>query len=101
MHPELKAAIDIVEKFLIEWDRLAQFQHIVAVEKEKNIEVEQNVPVLIPTRDALSIRSHLSNSLLIEKLVLELRCVRKENPNLRFNLDEDAQLIFFSELGRR
>jgi uncharacterized membrane protein (DUF106 family) len=45
MHPELKAAIDIVEKFLIEWDRLAQFQHIVAVEKEKNIEVEQNVPV--------------------------------------------------------
>jgi len=97
--PELKAAIDLIEKWLIDWDRLAQFQRIVAVEKEKVVEVEHNVPVLVPTRDTLSIRTDLANSLLIEKLVMELRRLKKENPNLRFNLDEDVQLIFFSELG--
>jgi hypothetical protein len=30
---------------------------------------------------------------------LELRRLRKDNPNLRLSLDEDVQLIFFSELG--
>jgi hypothetical protein len=98
-HPELKVAIDVVEKFLIEWDRFAQFQRIVAIEREKIVEVEHNVPVLVPTRDSLSIRTDLSNALLIEKLVLELRRLRKDNPNLRLSLDEDVQLIFFSELG--
>lgn len=97
--PELKAAIDLIEKWLIDWDRLAQFQRIVAIEKEKIVEVDHNVPVLVPTRDILSIRTDLANSLLIEKLVMELRRLKKDNPNLRFNLDEDVQLIFFSELG--
>jgi hypothetical protein len=98
-NPNLKATIDIIEKFLLEFDRLAQFQRIVQVNRDKIVEVDRNVPVLVPTRDALSIRTDLANALLIEKLVLELRRLRKENPGLRFNLDEDVQLIFFSELG--
>jgi hypothetical protein len=64
-NPGFKAAIEIIEKFLLEFDRLAQFQRIVQVNREKIVEVDRNVPVLVPTRDALSIRTDLANALLI------------------------------------
>jgi hypothetical protein len=34
---------------------------------------------------------------LVEKLVVELKRVKKDNPNVSFNLDEDVSLIFFTE----
>ena len=37
-------------------------------------------------------------SLLIEKLILEIKRVKKENPNVKLNLDDDVALIFFAEL---
>jgi len=52
----------------------------------------------VPTRDSVSIAHELSQSLLIEKLVLELKRITKENTSIRLGLDEDTLLIFFSEL---
>lgn len=37
-------------------------------------------------------------SLLVEKLILEIRRIRTENPNVNLNLDDDVLLMFFSEL---
>lgn len=40
----------------------------------------------------------LSLSLLVEKLILELKRIRKDNPRIDLQLEEDVRLIFFSEL---
>ena len=45
-------------------------------------------------------RNHtLALSLLTERLVQELKRLRNERPDLKFNLDEDVTLIFFPEIG--
>ena len=39
----------------------------------------------------------LTLSLLVEKLIIELKRLRKENPNLNLQLEDDVRLIFFTE----
>lgn len=56
-----------------------------------------NKPVLVPTKDSESIRNELAHALLIEKLVLELKRIKKENSNVKLNLDNDVGLFFFTE----
>ncbi len=36
--------------------------------------------------------------MLVEKLILELKRIKKDNPNMSFNLEDDVKLIFFTEL---
>jgi hypothetical protein len=64
------------------------FQRIVQVEKEKVVEVEVNKAVLVPTRDSVSIRNDLSLTLLVEKLITELKRIQTENKGINFKLDE-------------
>lgn len=97
-NPALKIQIDIIEAFLVELEKIMQFQRIVQVEKEKIVEKEVNVPVLVPTRDSVSIRNDLSMTILVEKLIGELKRIKSQNSNVQLNLDEDIQLIFFTEL---
>jgi hypothetical protein len=40
----------------------------------------------------------LSLSLLAEKLIIELKRLKKDYPNINLDLEEDVRLIFFSEL---
>jgi hypothetical protein len=40
----------------------------------------------------------LSLSLLVEKLILELKRVKKENPQVNLDLEDDVRLIFFAEI---
>ena len=95
--PGLKVQIEIIEAFLVELEKIMSLARIVQVEKEKIVEKDRNVPVLVPTKDSVSIRNELSLSLLVEKLVGELKRLKRDNSSLRFGLDEDVQLIFFSE----
>jgi hypothetical protein len=37
----------------------------------------------------------LTLSLLVEKLILELKKIKKTNPSLNFDLEDDIKLIFF------
>ncbi len=37
-------------------------------------------------------------SILIEKLILEIKRIRKENPSVKLSLDDDVLLVFFTEL---
>ena len=95
--PGLRVQIEIIKAFLIELQKLAEFARIVQIEKEKIVEKDRNVAVLVPTKDSISIRNELSMSLLVEKLVGELKRIKKTNSNLKIELDEDVQPIFFSE----
>jgi len=36
--------------------------------------------------------------MLVEKLILELKKIKKANPSLNLDLEDDIKLIFFSEL---
>jgi hypothetical protein len=54
--------------------------------------------VLVPTRDSVSVRNELSLSVLVEKLIGEIRRIKSTNKEITLGLDEDIQLIFFSEI---
>lgn len=97
-NPALKVQIEIIEAFLVELQKIIQFPRIVQVEKEVVVEKEVAKPVLVPTRDASSIRSELSLSILVEKLITEIKRIQAQNKGMKLNLDEDIQLIFFSEI---
>lgn len=77
---------------------MMQFQRIVQVDKEKVVEKEVNVPVLVPTRDSVSVKNELSMTILVEKLIGELKRIKAQDSKVQLNLDEDIQLIFFTEL---
>ena len=95
--PGLKVQIEVIETFLIELDKLIQYPKFYQVEKEKIVEKEVNKPVLVPTKDSESIRNEIALSLLVEKLVGEIRRIKETNSSINLSLDEDLQLIFFSE----
>jgi len=42
----------------------------------------------------------LTLSLLVEQLIVELKRVKKDNPNVNLQLEDDVKLIFFSELDQ-
>lgn len=93
----MKTQIDIIEAFLVELDKLIQFPRFIQVEKQSTIEIEVPKPILVPTRDSVSVRNEVALSLLAQKLITELKTVKANNPSVKLGLDEDLQLIFFSE----
>lgn len=97
-HIEFKFVIDLLERFLIDFDKLAAVQRIIAVPTEKIVEKEVDRAVLVPTKDSEIIRNELALSVLIEKLILEIKRIKKENSSLKLNLDDDVLLVFFTEL---
>lgn len=66
--PGLSAQIDLLVKYLADFDRLAGLQRIVGVPHETIVEKEVSKAVLVPTKDSESIRNELALSALIEKL---------------------------------
>ena len=99
--PNLRGTIEILERFLTDFDRLAAAQRVVTVPTEKVVEKEVDRAVLVPRPDGYSVRNELAMSMLIEKLVVEIKRIKKENPNLALNLEDDIGLIFFTELYDR
>jgi DNA repair exonuclease SbcCD ATPase subunit len=97
-NPEFRIIIDLLERFLIDFDKLAGVQRIIAVPTEKIVEKEVDRAVLVPTKDSEIIRNELAMSVLIEKLITEIKKIKKSNPSLQLSLDDDVLLIFFTEL---
>lgn len=95
--PNLRGVIELLGRYLIDFDKLAAVQRIVPVDREKIVEKEVTKPVLVPTKDSATISAELSHTLLIDKLVQELTRIKKENPNVNFKLDNEIGLFFFSE----
>jgi len=98
-NPALQGQITLIEGFLAQLEQFILFPRIVEVPKivEKKIEVEKEKIVALP-RDDRSVKMELSLSLLVEKLIGELKRVKKQNPNLNLELEEDVRLLFFTEL---
>ena len=73
----------MVERYLTDFDQLAAIQRVIGVPTEKVVEKEVDRTVLVPTRDGYSVRNELAMSLLVEKLIMELKRIQKENPNVK------------------
>ena len=99
-NPAWGVQIEIIEKFLAELEQFILFPRIVQVPKEVVVEkvVEKDRIVQLPTQDERSIKMELTLSLLAEKLILELKKIKKANPSLNLDLEDDIKMIFFSEL---
>jgi hypothetical protein len=99
-NPALVAQIEIIERFLAELEQFILFPRIVQVPKEVIVEkiVERERIVQLPTQDERSIKMELTLSMLVEKLILELKKIKKTNPSLNLDLEDDIKMIFFSEI---
>ena len=99
-NPALGAQIEIIERFLAELEQFILFPRIVQVPKEVIVEkiVERERIVQLPTQDERSIKMELTLSMLVEKLILELKKIKKTNPSLNLDLEDDIKMIFFSEI---
>lgn len=78
-NPQWNARIEVIEKFLAEFDKFILNPRIIKIPQrevvEKQVEVEKIVRV--PTQDEKSLRMELTLSLLVEKLILELKRVKE------------------------
>lgn len=77
--PALRIQIELIESFLAQLDQFILFPRIVEVPKivEKIVEVEKDRIVHLPRQDDRSLKMELSLSLLVEKLILELKRIKK------------------------
>lgn len=101
-NPNLKIQIEMIESFLLQLDQFILFPRIVEVPKivQKRVEVEKDRIVSFP-KDDRSQKMELSLSLLVEKLILELKRIKRENPNVNLDLEDDVRLLFFTDLDSR
>ena len=53
---------------------------------------------MVPTATAESIKTETSYAVLIDKLISEIKRIKSSNNSVRLELDEDIQLMFFSDL---
>jgi hypothetical protein len=63
--PALVGYIELLEKYLIDFDKLAAVQRIIPVEREKIVEKDVARPVLVPTKDSEFIKQELALGLLV------------------------------------
>lgn len=85
---------------MAELEQFILFPRIVQVTKDRIVEkiVEKDRLVQLPTQDERSVKMELTLSLLTEKLILELKRLKKDYPNINYSLEDDVKLIFFTEL---
>ena len=53
-------------------------------------------PILVPNKDSKLIKEELSLTILIEKLVKEIKRIKKTNSNVRLEIDNEIGNFFFS-----
>ena len=82
-NPGLKIQIDMIEAFLVELNKIISFPRIVQVEKEKIVEVDKNVPVLVPKLDLEAERFQVTLGMIVSKLMGELLRIKQTNPNVK------------------
>ena len=99
-NPNIKIQIEIIEKFLSELEQFILYPRIVQVPKERIVEkvIEKEKLVFLPTQDERSLKMELTLSLLVEQLIVEMKRIKKDQPSVNFQLEDDVKLIFFSEL---
>ena len=97
-NPALKVQIEAIEAFLVQLEKFILTPRIVEVPRIVERVVEKDRVVRVPGNEERSVRMELSLSLLVEKLITELKRIKRENPRVTLGLEEDVRLIFFPEL---
>lgn len=82
-NPGLKIQIDMIEAFLVELNKIISFPRIVQVEKEKVVEVDKNVPILVPKLDLEAERFQVTLGMIVSKLMGELLRIKQSNPSVK------------------
>ena len=94
--PGLRGELDILVRYLHDFDKLAAIQRIIPVDREVIVEKEVPQPILVPNKDSKIIKEELSLTLLIDKLVKEIKRIKKTNPNINLEIDNEIGNFFFS-----
>ena len=77
--PALRIQIEMIEKFLAEFQSFILYPRIHQIIQQQNVEkiVEKDRPVLVPVESESNLRLELSKTILIEKLISELKLLKK------------------------
>lgn len=97
-NPGLKVQIDMIEAFLVELQKIIAFPRIVQVEKEKIVEVDKNVPILVPKLDLEAERFTVTLGMIISKLLGELLRIREKNPSVKIDIDAEILRLFSDQI---
>ena len=78
-NPALRILIETIERFLAQFEEFILYPKIFQIPREKVVEkiVEKDRVVSLPTQDERSIKMELTLSLLVEKLIIEMKRLRK------------------------
>lgn len=100
-NPGLKIQIDMIEAFLVELNKIISFPRIVQVEKEKIVEVDKNVPVLVPKLDLEAERFQVTLGMIVSKLMGELLRIKQSNPSVKLEIDAEILRVFSDQFKER
>ena len=100
-NPAFKIQIDSIEMFLVELNKLIAFPKIVQVEREKIVEVDRNVPVLVGKMDIDAERFQVTLSMIVSKLLAELMRVKEKNPSIQMNIDAEILKMFSNQFREK
>ena len=87
--------------FLVELNKLIAFPKIVQVEREKIVEVDRNVSVLVGKMDIDAERFQVTLSMIVSKLLAELMRVKEKNPSIQMNIDAEILKMFSNQFREK
>ena len=98
---ELKSQLATIDSFLSEFNKFIMYPRIREIISEKVVQnvVEKDRVVRVPVSTIEDEKRNLASAVLIDKLIIELRRLKKANPNIKFDLDQDIMEIFGSQLN--
>lgn len=78
-HPELSDKISALESYITQLDEISAFPKVVQVTKEKIVNKDVAVPVIMPRKTSENIRNEAFYLVMIEKLIKELKNAKAHN----------------------
>lgn len=78
-HPQLSDKISALESYIAQLDEISAFPKVVQVTKEKVVNKDVAVPVVLPRKTSESIRNEAFYLVMIEKLIKELKNAKDHN----------------------
>ena len=86
---------------MVELNKIIAFPRIVQVEKEKVVEVDKNVPVLVPKLNLEAERFQVTLGMIVSKLLGELLRIKQTNPNIKMEIDAEIIRVFSDQFKER
>lgn len=97
-HPELSDKLKSIENYVSELDKLSEFPKIVQVTKDKVVNRDVAVPVLLSSQSTDKIKNEAFYLVLIEKLIKELK--NSKTKTSYAIEDEEIKLLFLSAASK-